>query len=177
MRVLDLCSGTGSATRPFAEAGWDVATLDCDPYWRPTILADVRTWPAPAGATYDVIWASPPCTAFSRLDQPGLYPDEPQTPDLSIATACVQQLQPRVWWLENVRGARAHFAPLLGSPTCHLGPWWLWTNCLWLRALDGRPRKSTSGYQRGAHRRLRLAVHPGVAAAVYRCTVAALGDR
>ena len=57
MRILDLFSGTGSATAPFADAGWEVERVD--------ILGgiDARDY-HPAGV-YDFIWASPPCTAFS----------------------------------------------------------------------------------------------------------------
>jgi len=177
LRVLDLCAGTGAATRPFSDAGWDVVSVDIDPYWRPSVVADVRTW-APAGAHFDVVWASPPCTEFSKLDQRGLYPDQ-GPPDLSIAQACVRliaELAPAVWWLENVRGARRHLAPLLGPPATHLGPWWLWTNSLFLPALADRPTKNMSGYRKAnTHRAVRLAVHPAVAAAVFHCTMAALG--
>lgn len=178
MRILDLCSGTGSATAPFAAAGWEVVSVDTDAYWRPTHVADIREWAPGAGARFDVVWASPPCTYFSRRDQPGLYPNEPD-PDTSIAEACVRlisELAPSVWWLENVRGARRWLAPLLGPPTTHLGPWWLWTNAIWLPVLAGRPRKRMSGYRKGTARRsVRLAVHPDVAAAVYRATLASLG--
>lgn len=75
MRVLDLCSGTGSATAAFKEAGHDVVTLELDPDFDADLCMDVRAFALdpighlrrvrPDGWRPDFIWASPPCTVFS----------------------------------------------------------------------------------------------------------------
>ena len=48
MRVLILCSGTGSVHRAFANLGWDVESLDIDPKSNATYTADVCDWTPPA---------------------------------------------------------------------------------------------------------------------------------
>eukprot|EP00439_Symbiodinium_sp_Y106_P047468 s7668_g6.t1 len=68
MRLLELFSGTKSVGRAFEALGWEVTSLDADATTRPTICADVQAWDY---GTYpprhfDLIWASPVCTEFSR---------------------------------------------------------------------------------------------------------------
>ena len=68
MRLLELCSSTGSVGSAFASAGWDVVSLDSDPKTEATIHEDILTWDR---ATYpprhfDVIWSSPCCAHCSR---------------------------------------------------------------------------------------------------------------
>ncbi len=41
LRVLDLFSGTGSVSRVFVDEGYEVVSLDIDPKFNPTIVADV----------------------------------------------------------------------------------------------------------------------------------------
>lgn len=67
LRVLDLFSGTGSATEAFKRAGHDVFRVELDEQFPAELHADVRDvtptdlpWPDP-----DFVWASPPCTSFS----------------------------------------------------------------------------------------------------------------
>ena len=101
MRVLVLCSGTGSLDRAFEAEGWQVTSVDIDPKSNATYTADVCEWEPPAGETWDCVWASPPCTEFSRA-----LTSHPRRLEegLSIALRCLEliaQLQPKVWWMEN----------------------------------------------------------------------------
>lgn len=66
MNVLDLFSGTGSATQAFADAGHEVFRVELDPRFDAELTADVRDVnPDGLPGPFDFIWASPPCTSFS----------------------------------------------------------------------------------------------------------------
>jgi len=101
LRVLDLCCGYQSVRRAVEEmfgATHDVryVGVDCEQKHRPTVCADVRTWD----------W---------RAELPALFGDDelragtrgpPRDFELadSIVAACVaiiEELQPRLWFLEN----------------------------------------------------------------------------
>ena len=62
---LDLCSGLGGASQPALDRGWKVIRLDLDRSFRPDIVADVRQLPLKPFHV-DVLWASPPCTDFTK---------------------------------------------------------------------------------------------------------------
>lgn len=67
LRCLDLFAGRGTASRPFRDRGWEVTTVELDPLHRPDIVADINDWEPPFKPDhFDFIWASPPCTAFSK---------------------------------------------------------------------------------------------------------------
>ena len=95
-------SGTGSIGHAFRELGAEVTSLDCDPKAGADICCDVMDWqPDEPPGYWDVIWFSPPCQEFSialttrerRLE-----------PAMAIVRRClelIEQLQPRVWFMEN----------------------------------------------------------------------------
>jgi hypothetical protein len=126
--MLDLFSGTGGASAAFRQAGWDVVTVDNDPQHHPDVLADLRRW-AWAGERPELVWASPPCTEFSRTSMPWCRAKGPPEPSMELVEAAlriVQETQPHYWVLENVRGAVPYLAPLLGAPRVVAGPFHLW---------------------------------------------------
>lgn len=57
--ILDLCGGTGSWSRPYVDAGYDVRVITLPEY-------DVRTYKPPE-FVYGIL-AAPPCTEFSVLN-------------------------------------------------------------------------------------------------------------
>ena len=65
MRLLELFSGTGSLCKPFAEADWEVTSLDLCGRHGPTIVCDIRSWDYSEEAPFDVLWAGCPCTEYS----------------------------------------------------------------------------------------------------------------
>ena len=73
LKILDLCAGTGSATKAFKDAGHEVIHLELDPSFNPEICMDIRTFAKdpttylPHGWMPDVIWASPPCFTGDTL--------------------------------------------------------------------------------------------------------------
>jgi SAM-dependent methyltransferase len=113
--MLDLCCGLGGVYREFQRAGWFAVGVDIAAWVKPTIVADIRALPL-APRRWDFIWASEPCTYYSRFSQPGLYPNEP-LPDLGLARcirALIAELKPARWVVENVWGARRFYREIFG---------------------------------------------------------------
>lgn len=132
MRAVDLCCGVGGVTRGMLAAGFDVLGVDVvkrPEYPAPLLLRDVRQLDAgELGAGVDWLHFSPPCERFS-LARATRVKDPPTEADLDILKACLRlrdQLQPRFWTCENVRGAVPWFRPLLGKPKLQHGPFILW---------------------------------------------------
>ena len=124
--MLDLCSGLGGASAAMSNRGWSVIRVDIDPCFAPDVVANVREW-SYEGSPPDLIWASPPCTEFSRESMPWCRTGK--TPDMSIVLACkriIQECNPRFWIIENVRGAIRWFQPHFGEPAARYGPFYLW---------------------------------------------------
>ena len=65
--LLELFCGTGSIGRAFRANGWTVTSVDLDPRFRPDICCNVLDLtPEMIETKPDLIWASPPCTHYSR---------------------------------------------------------------------------------------------------------------
>ena len=69
LRILDLCSGSQSLRKAADQyPGHFVYTsVDWDAKTNPTICTDLHDWQPPAPGSFDIIWFSPQCTAYSRL--------------------------------------------------------------------------------------------------------------
>lgn len=118
--VLDLCGGSGSWSRPFQQAGYDVRLITLPEY-------DVLTYEPPEN-----VWgilAAPPCTEFSVLNckaEPRqIKPEE----GLKVVMAClriIEKCKP-VWWaMENPVGyLREYMGPskLIFQPWEYGDPW------------------------------------------------------
>ena len=105
MRLLELFSGTKSVGRAFEALGWEVTSLDADATTRPSICADIREWDYrtyPPGH-FDLIWASPVCTEFSRAltRRPRRLEDGDRLVLKTIEI--IGYLRPRWWAVENPR--------------------------------------------------------------------------
>jgi hypothetical protein len=144
-RVIDLCSGRGGWIHGFRARGWHTVAIDIkrfpdNPAHR-FILADVGTLEQSDLPEADLIVASPPCTEFSKHDNPGLYPNLP-APSLDLVKSCFAIAEaagiPIV--LENVRGLQK----FIGS-AAHYGSFYLWGDgvpCLmpYIPGRAGRPK-------------------------------------
>jgi hypothetical protein len=127
--ILDLCGGTGSWSRPYVEAGYDVRVID--------LPQDVRLLRFP-GRVHGIL-AAPPCTYFCRMRMcRGVPTDDQFREGLSVVDACLRIIamcRPNWWALENPQG---YLKRWLGEPAwkfnpCDYGdPWtkrtWLWGN-------------------------------------------------
>lgn len=126
-RMLDLFSGRGGASRAMVDRGWSVTRVELDERF-PADHRDIRTYHPEPGA-FDLVWASPPCTEFSRESMSWCRTGNP--PSMALvgeALRVVQECRPRWWVLENVRGAVGLFRAELGVPLARLGPVFLWGN-------------------------------------------------
>jgi hypothetical protein len=131
MLMLDLFSGLGGASKAMKERGWEVITVDIIPAFNPTIISDIRDFHY-AGLRPDLIWASPPCVEFSKASFPMSWAcnrNHPPAPDVGLMLAAkriIEEAKPRYWVIENVRGARPFFEPILGAPRKITGSRVLW---------------------------------------------------
>jgi hypothetical protein len=124
--MLDLCCGLKGASAAMRERGWEVVTVDNDPSFEPTVVADVREWRW-SGRRPDLVWSSPPCIEFSRESMP--WTRRGIVPSMDVVEACVRisrEAEARFWLLENVRGALKWFRPTLGEPRYRASPQFLW---------------------------------------------------
>ena len=131
MIILDLCSGTGSWSRPYKKNGHDVVRVDIKNG------DDVRLFKKP---DYNVsgVLAAPPCTHLASSgarwwEDKG---EEALLQALSIVDACLRIIKvsrPAFWALENPVGRLVHY---LGRPKMYFHPYeygdpWTKKTCLW----------------------------------------------
>jgi len=130
--ILDLCSGTGSWSDPYVEAGYNVYCIDLP---RDVRLIEMQQLPA----TVHGILAAPPCTYFCRMRMCRGRPSNAQfRQGLSIVDACLRLIaiyRPLWWALENPSGYLHNWLgpPQLKFDPCDYGdPWtkrtWVWGN-------------------------------------------------
>lgn len=113
--ILDLCGGTGSWSRPYKEAGYDVRLITLPDY-------DVRTYEPPEGV-YGIL-AAPPCTEFS-IAKGGRPRDF--AGGMEIVEACLRVIwrcrmtgSLKFWAMENPVGFLRQF---LGVPSYQFEQW------------------------------------------------------
>ena len=130
MLMLDLFSGLGGASYAMKERGWEVITVELNPDFKPDICTDITGW-SWSGPRPDLVWASPPCTEFSKASLPKSWACNrtPPCPDVGLmlqAKRIIEECNPRYWVIENVRGAKPFFGPWLGKPRKEVGSRILW---------------------------------------------------
>lgn len=126
LKILDLFSGLGGATSAFISAGHSVIRIDINRFKCSTIQADCRFLPLKK-SYFDLIWASPPCTEFSKTLMPW-FPTQP-TPSLELVCAAlsiINEFQPKFWVIENVKGSIPFISQILGQPKFISLPYVLW---------------------------------------------------
>ena len=112
--ILDLCGGTGSWSKPYKEAGYDVRVITLPEY-------DVLTYEPPENV-YGIL-AAPPCTEFSVLNCTAEPRQRNEQAGMQIVDACIgiiKQCKPVFWALENPRG---YLRKYLGKPRYSFQPW------------------------------------------------------
>jgi hypothetical protein len=131
--VLDICCGFGAWSVGFHRVGFECTGIDVLDIAYPyrLVLADIRDWHP--DRKYDVVVASPPCTEFSSLLRLAVARGQRGPGNLKLGMelveACkriIDEVRPKFWILENVRGAELLISELLGPPKMKRGPWYLW---------------------------------------------------
>jgi hypothetical protein len=123
--ILQLCADTGSDTKPWKDAGYDVRLIGSD--------IGVKNYHPPENV-YGII-ANPPCTEFStaRSDGKARNPDE----GMFLVEHCmriIEEASPKFWVIENP--ARGVLKKYLGEPVFKYQPWefgspWTKQTALW----------------------------------------------
>lgn len=151
--MLDLFSGSGSASRAAAVRGWRVLRIDSAPGAAADIKYDLRQWHPPRHlrGQFDLVWASPPCDKLSTANN--------ATRDTAAglelvrhALRIIEALQPRWWVLENVHGATQAIGSLLGPPVAKYGSFYLWGVFPPFVAAVPRDKTKMSGRRRAERR-------------------------
>lgn len=112
--ILDLCGGTGSWSKPYRDAGYDVRLITLPDN-------DVRTYNPPENV-YGIL-AAPPCTVFSLAGNWVKRSNEEMLEALSVVDACLRiiyKAKPKFWALENPVGKLKNW---IGESIFRFDPW------------------------------------------------------
>ena len=101
MRVLELFSGTGSVGNVCRRLGCTVTSLDRD--MPADIKMDIMDWDYHAlpRDSFDVIWASPPCTEYSVAKTVGVRKLEEANAIVRRTLDVIEYFAPTYWMMEN----------------------------------------------------------------------------
>lgn len=122
MKALDLFCGAGGATRGLQMAGFHVTGIDIKP--QPRYVGDAfiqgdALRPPVDLASFDLIWASPPCQAYSVAKTRS--PHRPDHPELIEPVRDLLQASGGLYVIENVPGAPLRFPVMLCGGQFGLG--------------------------------------------------------
>ncbi len=101
MRVLELFSGTGSVGNVCKRLGCTVTSLDRD--LPADIQMDILDWDYTSlpPRSFDFIWASPPCTEYSRAKTVGVRKLEEANAIVQRTLEIINYFDPPYWMMEN----------------------------------------------------------------------------
>jgi hypothetical protein len=149
--MLDLFSGSGSASRSAAVRGWRVVRADNGVGTAADLRVDLSTWEPPADlGPFDLVWASPPCTQLSTAGR-----SRDVAAGLVLVRAAlriIEAVAPRWWVLENVHGATRAIGDLIGPPVACYGSFYLWGVFPPFEAQVERGKTKMSGRRRAERR-------------------------
>lgn len=115
MRLLELFSGTASISNVFKEKGYETYTIDSDFGFNPDLCIDILAFEISMldGFQPDIVWASPPCQAFSvaTIGRNWHKDYSPKTDKARQSIAIVlttldiiTNIHPKLWFIENPVG-------------------------------------------------------------------------
>ena len=100
-KLLELFSGTGSVGDVAKELGYVVISLDRD--MESDIKTDIMNWDYKVfePKSFDVIWASPPCTEYSRAKTLGIRDIDGANERVQRTLDILEYFEPKYWIIEN----------------------------------------------------------------------------
>jgi len=140
--ILSLCDFSGTWSRPYLEAGYDVVRTDIK-HGR-----DVRLLKLPEKPVYGIL-AAPPCTCFAASGNRWTRTEQEMLDALSVVDACLRLAtvtDPVFWALENPVGKLKQY---LGEPKhyfnpCDYGDAYTKRTCLWGKFNAPRPENTVT---------------------------------
>ena len=103
MNCLELFSGTKSFGKVVESFGWKNTSLDLCNKFKPDINVDIMNWnykDLPKNS-FDVIWASPPCTEYSQAKSRGIRDIEGANKIVLRTIEIINYFNPLLWIIEN----------------------------------------------------------------------------
>ena len=128
--ILDLCGGTGSWSKPYKDAGYDVRIItwpEMDARLFPSGRSNTPRFPSGFKSIEDYpqvhgVLAAPVCTCFAGSGAAWKRTDEDMIEALSLVDAClriINVLKPTWWVMENPVGKLRKW---IGPPTMSFNP-------------------------------------------------------
>ena len=115
MKVLELFAGTQSVGKVARQLGFEAVSLDRD--MDADIKTDIMDWDYTQlePTAFDVIWASPPCTEYSRAKTTGVRDIEGANEIVQQTLDIIEYFNPKYFMLENPQSG------LLKDQSCMYG--------------------------------------------------------
>jgi site-specific DNA-cytosine methylase len=100
MKLLELFSGAGSVGKVAKELGYDVVSLDLK---NADINTDILQWNYKQFKQneFNIIWASPPCTEYSRAKTTGIRKIDYANSVVKKTIEIINYFNPSIWFIEN----------------------------------------------------------------------------
>lgn len=112
MKTIEVFCGTKSFSKVAKELGHKTLTIDNNSYHVPDLCCDMRE--LKISDNYDIMWTSPPCTAFSVASMGKHWDKETKNPKTETAKIGLDLLEhtiklisihkPKYWFIENPMG-------------------------------------------------------------------------